>query len=648
MKKLHSLRRVASGKPRISPDSVKAAKETTRDDRARALLILQQAQWYYDAMERFRRERERCKRYTYGDQWSDRVCVDGEIMTEAEYLRRQGNAPMTNNLIRRLVRNVIGAYRNQAKEPTCVTRDRDEQQLGEVMSTVLQYNMQVNRMQDLYARSLEEFLISGFVVHRKSYGWRDGRQDCWTENIQPNNFFIDTSMKDPRGWDCSFVGEIHDVPFRELCSQFADSPVEHTRLTEIYRWARNPLMLRQTWEEFGYARPQAETDFLTPKDDSLCRVIEIWRKESKPRYRCHDWNTGEIFRIEPEDYPAVVLAENYRRQQMGQAAGMDPGEIPLIEATWFVDSYWYYYFITPMGDILREGESQYDHHSHPYVFKAYPFIDGEIHSFVSDVIDQQRYTNRLITLYDWIMRASAKGVLLIPEDSLPAGVSPRDFADTWTRFDGVLMYKPSKSGQVPHQVANNSTNIGISELLNLQLKLFEDISGIQGALQGKAGFSGMSAALYSLQTQNATTSITDILDTFSEFVRDAAYKDVSNIQQYYDDKKYYNIVGEEYLDIPDLPGRIRDTEFDYSVVQSQQTPVYRAITNEFLLQIFQAGQITLEQLLEAGNFPFADKLLQSVRAMKQQMQEAQAAGQQMQQDPAQVQQPEPATPQPAA
>ena len=45
------------------------------------------------------------------------------------------------------------------------------------------------------------------------------------------------------------------------------------------------------------------------------------------------------------------------------------------------------------------------------MFKAYPFIDGEIHSFVADVIDQQRYTNRLITLNDWVIRASAKGVL---------------------------------------------------------------------------------------------------------------------------------------------------------------------------------------------------------------------------------------------
>lgn len=138
-----------------------------------------------------------------------------------------------------------------------------------------------------------------------------------------------------------------------------------------------------------------------------------------------------------------------------------------------MDDYWYYYYLSPLGDILAEGETPYEHKSHPYVFKAYPFIDGEIHSFVGDVIDQQRYTNRLITLYDWIMRASAKGVLMIPEDCIPQGMSPEEFSEAWAKFNGVVIYKPNKSGQVPQQVASNSTNIGINELLQLQLKFLK-------------------------------------------------------------------------------------------------------------------------------------------------------------------------------
>lgn len=593
------------------------------DDMRRAMDVLLQAQTLYQNMHRFRRDRERNKRYNYGDQWSDIVCVNGVRMTEEQYIMKQGNIPLKNNLIRRLVRNVIGVYRSQATEPTCYARDRDEQKLAETMSTVLQYNMQLNRMTELYARAMEEFLISGMIVHRKWFGRMNGKEDCWTEYVQPNNFFIDNQMRDFRTWDCQCVGEIHDVSFEDVVHEFAKTPTEYAQLAEIYRAARTQGGLRHVWDQFGYSE-KPEIDFLVPRDLSRCRVIEVWRKETKPRFWCHDYNNGDVFKIDTEDYQELVVKENAMRMMQGRAEGLPDEEIPLIRSEWFIDSYWYYYYLTPFGDILREGETPYDHGSHPYVFKAYPFIDGEIHSFVSDVIDQQRYTNRLIMMYDWIMRASAKGVLMIPEDTIPKGMSPEDFADMWSRHDGVIVYTPStKHRNMPQQIQSNSTNIGITELLNVQLKFFEDISGVNGALQGKPGYSGMSAALYNQQTQNATTSLLDLLDTFNEFVRDAAYKDVKNIQQFYDQKRVFNIAGRAGAQVEYDPRKIRDVEFDLSIVPSTATPAYRAMANDFLMELWNKQAISLEQLLQAGNFPFADELLQSIQSQKEQLEKGQ-------------------------
>jgi len=596
-------------------DSVVASKQF--GDR-RAFSILMEAQQYWSNMSRFRRDRERNKRYAYGEQWKDIVVVDGNEMTEEEYIYSQGSVPLKNNLIRRLVRNVLGVYRSQSKEPTCTARDRDEQKLGETMSTILQCNMQVNRMTEVNARTMEEFLISGLIVHRKWFGWRNDKCDCWTDYVNPNNFFIDNNMRDFRGWDVSCLGEVHDVSFETLCGQFAETPQQYALLARIYAAARDKRNIATTCENFGYSRPK-NYDFLFTSDPGRCRVIEVWRKESKPRYRCHDYNNGDIYKVDVEDYHDMVEAVNEERIRKGLAAGMPMDEIPLIKAKWFIDDYWYFYYLTPFGHILKEGETPYEHKSHPYVFKAYPFIDGEIHSFVADVIDQQRYTNRLITLYDWIMRASAKGVLLFPEECLPTGMDINDIADEWSRFNGVIAIKTKGNAQVPQQIANNSTNIGISELLNIQLKFFEDISGVNGALQGKPGFSGMSASLYSQQTQNATTSLLDLLDSFSMFVIDAAYKDVKNIQQFYDTKRVFNISGKNGAQIEYDPKKIRDVEFDLSIVESTSTPVYRQMANEFLMEIWKSGQISLQQLLQHGDFPFADELLQSLQSQQEQL-----------------------------
>lgn len=614
--KLLPMSRIAPKRNELSEiDAVASAK---RYGDRRAFDILMEAQYYWNQMEDFRKDRERNKRYTYGFQWDDMICVDGKSMTEEEYIKSQGNVPLKNNLIRRLVRSVLGVYRSQSKEPTCTARDRDEQKLGETMSTILQCNMQLNRMPDVYARSMEEFLISGFIVHRKSYGWRNGKEDCWTDYVQPNNFFIDNNMRDFRGWDVSVLGEVHDISFGQLCEQFASSPQEYRELRDIYKWAARKDYIATYAERFGYSRLE-NYDFLFTSEPGRCRVIEIWRKEQKPRYRCHDYQNGDIFKIDEEDYVRVVLAENEERMRMAKEVGMPEEEVPLIKATWFVDDYWYFYYLSPFGDILREGETPYEHGSHPYVFKAYPFIDGEIHSFVADVIDQQRYTNRLITLYDWIMRASAKGVLMMPEDSLPDGVSIDDIAESWTEFNGVIVYRPSKSGKVPEQVANNSTNIGIAELLNMQLKFFEDISGVTGALQGKPGYSGESASHYNQQTENATKSLLDLLECFSCFVVDGAYKDVKNMQQFYDTKRVFNIAGRSGAQIEYDPKKIRDVEFDLSITESTSTPAYRHLANDMLMQLYQSQAISVEQLLEHGDFPFADELLQSIKSQKEQL-----------------------------
>ena len=610
--------RVAPKRDTEEMDTVVMSSQQSGD--RRAFDILMEAQHYWNQMEDFRKDRERNKRYTYGFQWDDKICVDGETMTEEEYIKRQGNVPLKNNLIRRLVKSVLGVYRSQSKEPTCTARDRDEQKLGETMSTILQCNMQLNRMTEVYARTMEELLISGFIVHRKSYGWRNGKEDCWTDYVQPNNFFIDNNMRDFRGWDVSVLGEIHDISFGQLCEQFASSPEDYRRLRDIYKWAAKKEYIASYAERFGYSRLE-NYDFLFTSEPGRCRVIEVWRKEQKPRYRCHDYQNGDIFKIDVKDYQKCVVAVNDERIEMAKSVGMPEEEVPLIKATWFIDDYWYFYYLSPFGDILKEGETPYEHDSHPYVFKAYPFIDGEIHSFVSDVIDQQRYTNRLITLYDWIMRASAKGVLMMPDDCLPDGVSIDDIAEGWAEFNGVIVYKPSKSGRVPEQVANNSTNIGITELLNIQLKFFEDISGVTGALQGKPGFSGESAVHFQQQTQNATTTLLDLLECFSGFVVDGAYKDVKNMQQFYDSKRVFNIAGRSGAQIEYDPKKIRDVEFDLSITESTTTPAYRHLANDILMQLWQAQAISVEQLLEHGDFPFADELLQSIKSQREQLEQ---------------------------
>lgn len=600
----------------------------------RQMDIIFRASRAWDCLYKFRQERERNKRYMYGDQWGDKVEYCGRQITEEEYIRMQGNIPLKNNLIRRLARTVMGVYRNQNKTPVCIARDREEQRLGETMTSMLEYNSKINEKKELDARMFEEFLISGLAIQKESYGLRGKRQDCWTDNINPNFFFMDGTMNDVRMNDVTIIGELHDISFGQLASTFAHSNADIQRLQEIYKNARNREMLEGYLDTFR--RNTADlVSFLAPYNLSLCRVIEIWTKEQRKALWCHDYLTGDAYidsyaslndiekenRSRMEDNRMKDMQGNYLLDESGEIRLQMPvDQVPLIEYEYIIENYWYYRFMSPFGDVIEEGESPYQHGEHPYTVRAYPFIDGEIHPFVSDVIDQQRYINHYIILNDFIVKSSAKGVLVIDESSIPDDMKLEDIAEEWTRFDGVIKLKLKDGAKPPAQLANQNKVAGLQDMITLQMQLMDDISGVHGALQGKTAASGTSGLLNQTQANNASTSIIDLLEFYSGFITAAARKKLKNIQQFYDEPMVVKIAGRSSIVRYD-PQTMGGVDFDLSVSESFDTPVYRAINNELLLQFLNAKQITLEQMLQVGQFPFADQLLQLIQAQKEELQQ---------------------------
>ena len=147
--------------------------------------------------------------------------------------------------------------------------------------------------------------------------------------------------------------------------------------------------------------------------------------------------------------------------------------------------------------------------------RHYPLTDGEVHSFVDDLVDQQRCINRLITIIDHIMSCSAKGVLLFPVEQLPPNMDWEQVMDAWAASDGVIPV--TGRGAMPQQVVTNGGAAGAYQLLALQMKLFDDISGVGDALLGRNDTGAQGANLYEARVRNATIALYDLLLTFEAF-----------------------------------------------------------------------------------------------------------------------------------
>lgn len=423
----------------------------------------------WENMQQFRSDRERCKRYVYGDQWNDIINVDGVSMTESEFILSQGQVPLKNNILRRILRNVVGIYRSQYKVPQVSGREwRGKRQLQNTINCRRKEWFEENKMEELTPRLFEEFLISGIVAVKIA-----GSKIL---PVTPENFFFRSDGYDPRGWNVDLVGEVHNVSYGSVLEKFCLSKSDYLRISKIY----------------GDSRDSGKT----------CKVTEVWHRETQIFGAVHDHEQASL-RILPMENIVDEGSENYQR-------GSENMNVKgIVRVGW--RCVWY----ASDGTVLRSYRLA---DKHPYIFKAYPFIDGEVHSYISDIIDQQRYVNRLITLYDFIMKSSAKGVLLFPDESLPRGMTIEDVAQEWSRFNGVIPYRAQPGVQEPTQVSGNSTNIGITELLKIEMQMLEDISGVSPTLQGKLETYATSGTLFAHQNEAAMTSLLDVVRSFEDFL----------------------------------------------------------------------------------------------------------------------------------
>lgn len=589
---------------------------------------LRRAERAWSSMRTFRDNANRCARYARGDQWSDRVLDEfGNFVKESEIIEREGNVPLKNNRIAPMVRAILGQFASQRTEPVCLARRKDDEHLSDVMTETMKYVYQTNNLWELDRRALEMFVVSGCACFRSYYAWdyEADMSNVWVDLVNYNRLFVEGYTEDPRGKGITLIGEVHDMSIGDVLSAFSKGdPSKARRIKEVYRMRLDEEVRSGVEQWLG--EEVEDLSFYRPLDSGLCRVIEVWTKESKERIRCHDTLRGRYYLAELSDWEGI-LAENARRKSQAEAMGVS--DVRLIKAEWIIDRYWYYRYMSPYGDVLAEGETPYKHRGHPYSLKVYPFYNGVARSFVSDSIDVQRHINRLVMMQDFTQKASAKGVLLLPEDALPSSMSIDDIASEWKRHNGIIMYRAKAGAPGPSQLISNASNTGVYDMLSVQLRMFDDVSGVSGALQGQRSDDRyQSFAMYAAQSQNSSAMLSDLMESFRGLRESRDQKNMKLVMQYYDEPRYIGVVGGDGdYNLYD-PALIRDVDFTLSLTESSGTLVYRAMQQDFLMQLFSAGAIDVRTLIENSTLGYADKLLASIERNMAQAQgsEAQAQG----------------------
>lgn len=577
----------------------------------------------WDAMDYLRKEHSRNLRYKNGDQWSDTVPDPDHphrTIREDALISRSGKVPLKHNYIQQYIRNIHGQLLSSPTQTVVYARSRDDQPLGEMLTNALQACHQLNRIRKIDINVVEELCLTGIACAKVRYGYwsTKNRTDGKIDLVNINRLFFNADIEDPRLTDIRRIGELHDYTFDDLVRNFATCREDVQALREIYGICHDHTKLENLYE--NHASRLQNLNFLYTNDLGKYRVIEVWERLGRWVLYIHDYADGT-----EEIYTELTMQEveaiNASRIEQGMAAGIAPDTVKLIYAREQYEYYWRVKYLTPNGYCIKETESPYAHEEHPYVLAAMPVIDGRFKAVLSDVIDIQRYINRLLTLLDFIIGASAKGLLMVPQECIPDDMDIQDFAREYVKTNGVILIKKGAYDKLPKQISMNGTNIGAWEMFAQEMNIMQQISGLNGAVQGQVPRANTPSSLYAQQAQNSMMNFVVLFENYNMFCEERDEKLLKVLMQYYTTRRYIGTNGKTAGEMakfyePEMAQKIED--FNLTAAKSNDTPVFRQMTDDLLMKLLESGRIPLEIFLNNCSLPGADKLLAEVKSFNEQ------------------------------
>lgn len=591
--------------------------------------LLSQAEAVWHSFREFRERRARVIRFVYEDQWGDYITVNGKTMTQREYLTKQGNVALQANLMASKANSIVGSHVKEGAIPSIHARARDFQVLGEILSETLHANWDNNDMSELKISLEQELLYGGLAVAKESFEKMHGEEDAWTRVVNPNMFAFSSAMQDSRFNDISMIVELHDYTFNEMCAAYVESDEDYEQLKEWYGSESSPLKADDL-VDVSQKNDNDRTFFYNASNSKMCRVIEVWTKERRPRYHVWDPQEADTWDIDLDDKDTLNLIKriNKDRTEQGKALGFADDEIPTIQLHMFVDTFWYVRHLTPSGYILFESESNLPDREHPYTICAYPFVNGKICGFLADAVDLQLAINRELVIYDWMKRLDTKGITFVPQSIIPDGMSYSQFAEQWTSMDGIVFYKPTQNGDKPFVEHGASGHLNTAEMVKMLSDTMADSVSASGALQGKTPYAGTSAQLYAQQKESSTTPIAVVSEKFDTFLKHLSIKKTKFIQKYYNVNQYAEIAGSMgNIDWGSIDlSKIGELKFKFKFTFDADHTSLRQDSNELLLSLMQQGMLMANDVLELGEFHNADAISAKLNERAAQMQAQQQIG----------------------
>ena len=586
---------------------------------------------YWDNLSNVRREAIYNRQMYHGQQWTSE---------EIEQIKRQNRQPLKINIISQILTNITGQYLSGKGKPVAIARKQDAASLSKIISLSLEYASEMNKDERLDISQFVNLCLSGVICSRIDYGYVSEKDDdnVISDNINIHTLFFTPVLDEGDIKNIDIIGTINEDTLDGLCVNFAKDTDDVNFIRECYgydaingRKSKNnkalindfveDIMLRGVIDERQDDSRIKNLDFFMTDETRKCRYYEIWTKEARQIIRYHDTSNGKTG-VSLMSLDEIQQINNERIIQCIEN-GLPVKQAKIIEARQRIEYVWRYRYVTPNGYILQEGDSPFEHQTHPYVLDFYKIADGNIHPLVSDLAALQRYINRLIMQMDFQMGYGAKGALFY-KDTLLEDHTAEEIQEAWTSFNKAVPVHLGAGETIEslvHQFYSQQNIAPAMNIMNAIIELSQQITGVNSAIQGQRPAAGTAARRYAQETENAQLNSRPLLEVYSDFRKSKYNKEAKLIQQYYTDEMFINVAGKDNIDYdPD----VRNIDFDLTITQEINETNYSVSSDEIVINMVMQGLIPIECWIDTSYSPEAKK----IKEWFKQKQEEQAKQQQ--------------------
>jgi len=622
------IRRRIKGSAEVEVSNMDMDTSRFTDEQPENQKLLYECYRHWESLRDFRRRYMKNSDYNRGRQL-DSVVRDkkGRLKTQRQIVREQGKTPIIVNVVRETVRTILGQYHQNPTRSAVYARAEDDKAASEMLTLALHSALDHNEFRELDAQQVEIFLLGGGACSRITNKFFDDvvEKDAYIENLNPNMLFFNGNIKDVRLDDLYIIGEIIETTVDNVINTYAKTYKQAMELEYVLK----AVSKEYTGNTAGLSADVYKSDFFIPSEPSNIRIYPVWQKKQEFRVKKKDPIDGSRS-VEKGDYKEIIRKigdENEERKAFFLSQGLSEKEAlaTLIQVEVINYNYWEYRILTRDGYCLKKGESPYGHKSHPYVLSLYPLINGEVWGVVEDLIDLQDVINQNFMMFKWMVEASAKGLLIVPDEAIPEGMDIDDFAEEWSNPGGTIKLRALKKGAVagsnfPQEI-NGVSNQNVKELLNFAVQMMDKVSGVHGALRGEEPKSGTPSSLYLQMAQNSAVSILASLKRFESYVKARDTKVLKNIMDIYETGRYIDLSGEGVIEEAMRwdKDKVKDVPFKLVVSSGVDNPVYRFMVEEQLTKLFDAGAIDIKTYLKKSVHPFSKEVLAEIEKQESQL-----------------------------